>query len=473
VAATSATDENGRYSLAVPPNEQLFIRARAQSVSSGPSGWDLRVLDNTAADAIYVLDGSLFDSGVAAQTRNLHAASGWSGSNYSLPRAAAPFAILDTLYAAVQFVLDSSGATVSFSPLKVFWSGSNRASAAWDPDNGNIQTTLYWTDGSLDPAGIYVLGDEGADTDEFDQHVLAHEFHHYLEATLFRFDSPGGSHASGEKLDMRVSFSEGFANAFSGMVLADPIYRDSFGAAQSSDFALNLENNVVTDSGWYNEGSVQSITWDIFDAANETGDTASTGYAPMFDVLRNEIRNGQPLSSLFPFIVALKQRPGVPGSAVDQLVAAQGIVAASMEPFGSTETDSGGVGDVLPIYTDLFLNDNSPRTVCSNVDAGVFNKLGNRRFLKFNVPAATTIDIRVVSPDVNGPDPDLVLFKGTTRIVSDCSGPDPATGCTEPVTVERYNEPVEAGDYVLEVYDYSNLFDEGAPRTCMDVSVTG
>jgi hypothetical protein len=66
-----------------------------------------------------------------------------------------------------------------------------------------------------------------------------------------------------------------------------------------------------------------------------------------------------------------------------------------------------------------------------------------------------------------------VLFSTFFRTVSDCSGPDAQIGCTEPKNIERYNELVGAGDYVLEVFDYNHLVDPGAARTCMDIQVTG
>ena len=81
------------------------------------------------------------------------------------------------------------------------------------------------------PDGIYILGDFtalGGDTDEFDQSVIAHEFGHYVEDRFGRSDSIGGDHGgSATLLDLRVAFGEGWGNAFSGMVLGDPIYRDS------------------------------------------------------------------------------------------------------------------------------------------------------------------------------------------------------------------------------------------------------
>ena len=119
------------------------------------------------------------------------------------------------------------------------WSTENRpASGDDDYDDGQIGSTFYQSEDGASPKGMYVLGDDGVDTDEYDTHVLAHEFMHFIEYTIGRSDSIGGVHARGDKLDLRVAFSEGFGNAFSGMALGDPVYRDSQDAAQGDGFDL-------------------------------------------------------------------------------------------------------------------------------------------------------------------------------------------------------------------------------------------
>ena len=89
-----------------------------------------------------------------------------------------------------------------------------------------------------------MLGAADNDTDEYDQHVVAHEFQHFLEDQVSRSDTPGGPHSLDERLDMRVAFSEGFANAFSAMVLNDPVYRDSFGASQGQVYRFDVEQRA-------------------------------------------------------------------------------------------------------------------------------------------------------------------------------------------------------------------------------------
>ena len=106
---------------------------------------------------------------------------------------------------------------------------------------------------------------------------------------------------------------------------------------------------------------------------------------------------------------------------------------------------------------------------------GVYNKLANRRFLRFTVPSARVIDIRVTCNVSDSscvglpqPDPDLVLTQGPTYQFSDSA--DSST--------ERLQTSVQAGEHVLEIYEYSHI-DNAAddsdrrPRTCMTVTITG
>lgn len=500
VLATTATNTNGNYSFTTTPNTSVFVRAKALSRFTGttarPASWDLRVLNNTNGDAQYVLDSSAFNTGVTDQVRNLTATTGWGGNfagSYTGVRAAAPFAVLDTLYSAAQFVITQGNGSVQLPTLNAYWSPDNRTVDGVF-SNGEIGTTLYYPTGTqgINP-GIYVLGAASNDTDEFDQHVLAHEFHHFIEDAASRSDTVGGSHSLDERLDMRVAFSEGFANAFAGMVLNDPTYRDSFGTAQGSDFNFSLESRSPTAPGWYNETSVQRIAWDLFDTVNDGADVVSIGFGPIHDVFVTELRSGVPLTSLFPFITALKLRPGVPAAQVDQLVEAErvagtslGIVSTTMTPYAATEVFSGvapASADLsLPVYTVITPNGPNVR-VCtsSSLDTGAgnvatsYNKLGNRRFLRFSVPGTRTLRINVSCPagdaDCAGspvPDPDLVVSRAKDVTVSESDTP----------RVETLNFDATAGDYVLEIYDWSHVDpNAGASarrgRTCMTVDITG
>jgi hypothetical protein len=322
-----------------------------------------------------------------------------------------------------------------------------------------------------------VLGAADNDIDEYDQHIVAHEFQHFLEDEVSRSDTPGGPHSLDEPLDMRLAFSEGFANAFSAMVLNDPVYRDAFGASQGQVYRFDVERGQVVSRGWFNETSVQAIAWDLYDPAND--DNVAIGYGPMHRVLRDSMRDGTPLTSIFSFITPLKQIAGVPAAAVDARVAAESIVGTSMDPYATTETNYGPIAladrnEVLPIYTDIAPNGAAVRLCGGRPTGGGYNKIGNRRFLRFNVPSARTLDIQVscqvTDPTCTGeprPDPDFALSRGRTIEFAE----------TETPYVEQLRKNVEAGDYVLEIYEYSHADpDENAVRrgdTCMTVRITG
>lgn len=501
VLATAMTDTSGNYALTAPPNTDVLVRAKALSRVTGttarPATWDLRVLNNTNGNALYVLDSSVFNTGAADVTRNLTATTGWGGGfsgTYTGVRAAAPFAVLDTLYSATQFVVSQGDSGLQLPPLKAFWSVENRPTPG-DPADGNIETTQYGTAGSIgNEIGIYILGAENTDTDEFDQHVLAHEYQHFLEDAISRTDSIGLDHSLGERLDMRLAFSEGFANAYAAMVLDDPLYRDSFGTAQGSDFNFNIESDVFSVPGWYSEASIHRIVWDLFDAANDAADSdaVTIGYGPMFDVFRAELRSGVPLTSVFAFISALKQRPSMPLAAINMRVEAEGVPGTSfgidsqnIDAYATTETHSSvalaSADLVLPIYSDIALNGPSVR-LCGDAEVtapgggivpGVYNKLGNRRFLRFTVPSARVIDIRVTCNVSDAtcvglpePDPDLVLSRGLDLQFSDSGTP----------FIERLQTSVQAGEHVLEIYEYSHIDNAATDRrgrTCMTVNITG
>ena len=137
---------------------------------------------------------------------------------------------------------------------------------------------------------------------------------------------------------------------------------------------------------------------------------------------------------------------------------------SASRPPSAESNNAGNNQDVLPIYSDLAV-DGPAVEVCSISSFGQFNKLSNRRFLRFVVDATDSYRIRVTGP-VNS-DPDLVLFRKGFLNISE--------GIIE--SEETLTLPLAAGTYVLEVYEASNVFggnDFGRPpgKTCLDVTVT-
>jgi hypothetical protein len=476
IVATATTDSAGNYALAVPANTQVKLRAKAQMQKTGAAPtWNFRVLNNTNSDALYAIEGATATSGTVDSTRNLHAESGWNGSSYATTRAAAPFAILDTVYRARTLIVDAASDT-AFADLNLFWSPTNKPNVGgFCPDEGDVTTSLYITfpnQGDQDDCGnpgvegIYILGDfaNGAgDTDEFDQHVIAHEFGHYVEEKFSRADSLGGDHSIGERLDLRVAFGEGWGNAFSGMVLNDPAYRDSqSGQGGETGFNIEAEGSDINE-GWYSEASVAQILWDIFDSGPESGDTVSLGFAPIYATITGAHKTTDALTSIYSFSSALITGNASSASGIRALLTREGITGN--DAFGTGETNFAGKALLDPIYTSITLGASIP--VCGTRDFGTYNKLGNRRFLRFDLATSRAVQIAAQGPlGMPTADPDIGLWRrGLIGSAQD-------TG-----TTEIFTTPVLAtGTYIIEVSEFSHIDLSNAPNrrsdTCITVTVS-
>lgn len=472
VLASTQTDANGRYAFDVASNTSVFLRARAEMRRVGQQpGWNISVRDNVASNAVYVLDGLDASTGAAASVRDLHASANAAPSGV---RPAGPFSLLDVVYQAQQLVLGAEPSAV-FPALGIYWSVNNLPcdpgaagfcdGTAGARARGEIGTSFYADIPGQGPS-IYVLGDVARDSDEFDQHVIAHEWGHYYQDAFSRDDSLGGAHSLSDRLDLRVAFSEGWGNAFAGMVKGDPVYRDSFGPAGASGFTINVESNAAPIPGWFSEASVQSVTWDVFDAANEPGDTVAGGFAPIHAAMRGPVRATGALTSIYPLFVAL--RAALPGSTagLNALALAQSISAVA-DDFGAGETNAGNDIRNLPIYVPMTAGQVFPG-FCSSLPGGstsaVYNKLGNRRFIRFNLAVGGTVSI-AANNGPPGSDPDIVLYsQGTQRGLAEGT----ASG------TETLTQALPAGAYIAEIYEFSNINTAGTPRgtTCFTVQLT-
>lgn len=485
ILATTTTDTAGDYSLQLPPNRNVKIRVKAQMTKTGAMPtWDFRVLDNTTSGALYALEGTASSTGTANGTRNLRATSGWGTTSYTGTRAAAPFAILDTVYSAKELILTAS-ANAAFPALNLYWSTTNKPTKnLFCTNSGDIGTTFYTagvadagncTQGGALLAGIYVLGDfTQGDTDEFDQNVIAHEYGHYIEDKFSRSDSIGGQHGAGDRLDLRVAFGEGWGNAYSGMVLADPVYRDSFGGI-SNEFGFNLETDNLVAEGWFSEFSVGEILWDIFDSVADGNDQVSLGFPPIFSVLTGAQRQTDALTSIFPFADSLRAANPTQAAGINALLSGESISVS--DAFANNELNDGGVGnpDVVPIYTTNVTLNAGPVQVCTNASVGTYNKIGNRRFLRLDLAAAATVNIAATglvgtqaSPP---PDPDVILWTRGVPFASEEFG-----------TQEVLTRPLGSGTHVIELYECTHVHDPAIchpdnpvvrNRTCMSVAITG
>jgi K319L-like, PKD domain len=450
VLATGTTDANGDYSLTVASNTDINIQVVAQMQRTGAlPNWNFTVADLDVNTTPYAYTNSASFNSDAGAGHNILIPSGFNASGgVTGTRASAPFAILDTIYQSYQLVL-SAAPNANFPALIVDWAANNT------PEEGTFFTGAA-------PQHIALTADVTADTDEFDQHVIAHEFGHYIEHNFSRADNIGGAHAIGDKLDIRVAFGEGFGYAFGAIVLNDPVTRDSFvddacpGDQCSSTF--NVETNPPTsppgvngDYGcWCSESSVWSILWDLYDNSVDANDAVALGFQPMWNVLINSQRTTPAFTSIFSFITALKTASPADAAAIDALVTAQNT---------NTITDIWGTGEThvptpvasaaaLPLYTNYGAIGGSAKVLLNVNDAGTHNALGNHRYIRFDVASTRSITVTASSSNPNQPDTDFKVWRAGTFVRA---GEDPPSENPETETFTA-----TAGTYLIDAYDCAN-----------------
>lgn len=483
ILASGQTDDDGEYSFTLAANQDVLVRARAEIVMDGAPSWDFAVSDNTNDNALYVLEGSLAQLGTTNQTRNLNANSGWGGVSYSSERAAAPFAILDTVYGIVEKFLEVDP-DIQFPPAEVRWSESNVSVPPDDPMNptgpggiadGQITTSSYRPLGSPGGGNMYLLGDENVDTDEYDPHIIVHEWGHYFEDQMSRSDSIGGSHrfigGIVDVLDMRVAFSEGWGNALSAIILDDPVVRDTGGQQQQGAFGFDIEDNdVFSPDGWYSEASVHNIIYDLHDDQDDGVDTVSLGLGPIYSALTSEEYVGQDtLTSIFSFLTQIKLEAPLQSEVIDTIAASEGVNGIGY--LGEGETNFSAIDGFLPVYKGLELN--IPTRVCSDSLFGEYNKVLNRVFLLIEFPITDlgyTIDVELATGNPLG-NPEVVLWgdilgEGFGRYVLIDEREDP-DGTSE-------SFPVSGSAFVLELFEPGNVDEEDntGGEACFDVTVS-
>jgi hypothetical protein len=412
VLATTATDDSGNYSVSLATSQAVKVRVRAEFKRTGSASGDrdFTVLDNTSGDAIYALDSVPFTP-TASVTQNLRAASGWNGTTYATARAAGPFSLLDVVYDA-QAKIATVAPTVTLPPLKVFWSINNRPVGPFDAATGAITTSFFSTSSS--GRALYVLGAADTDTDEYDTHVIAHEFGHYLQSALSRDDSVGGSHGSGDKLDLRVAFSEGWGNAWSGIALGSPVYTDTRNTGQARSFSFDVSVAALgADRGWYSETAAQYLIWTTNQA---------TGFGPVYTALTT-FPTSPAFSSLYSFAAAVKVASPANAAAITTLWASQNIVAS--DAFGTGETNNGGNAANLPVYKTLV---GTTGNYCPHAEADPRhdgNKLGEFIYVRFTAGGTRTLVATKTSPaGAATTDPDFTVLKNDGTTVTADSGVD-------------------------------------------------
>ncbi|MGI9237659.1 MAG: PKD domain-containing protein [Woeseiaceae bacterium] len=482
--------DDGDYAFNnVAGNLDVRVRVRAELKRSGAPSWDVEVRDNVdtspsppplGSRPLYVYEEA-FNSGGADLVRDVTATTGWDGASYTGTRAAAPFAILDAIYSGMQLVL-TADATATFGPMDAFWSVNNTLTSPSDIDAGELSSSFYR--GDLD--SLFLLGDANTDTEEFDDHVSVHEWGHYFEDVFSRSDSIGGPHSIGQSIDARLAFGEGWATALAAMALDEPQYCDTGVPGTSGGFGINTETNNSGAQGWFNEMSVATFIYDLYDTNADGTDGGSIGFGPIFDTMTGPQNNTSAFTTLFSFATELRASldpADLPF--LDSQLIRENIDVASLDIWGSSQdsvlSSPNQARDVLPLYTTLPTN-GDVINICTNSDYDSGrdgNKLAEYRYLRFTTSAARSYSVTMTTTtptpvtadtdDRDQSDPDIYIFRRGQVVAFGISGVDN----TEVFTTST----LAADTYVADPREFRFADEDGAPpdypeQICFDISMT-
>jgi hypothetical protein len=466
VLATTQTDANGNYSFTVPSLATLFVRAHAERVpAAGATGPAYRVLDNTRGGARHYADSALFASGTAASRIDVTARTGWDGTRYATARAAAPFALLDTVERIANHVRAHDPAALP--EVAVYWSPQNRTQlgAGGTPDRaaGLLGRTAHVAASGTTPFALYVLGEADVDTDEFDPAVLAAEVGRWYLQTYGRADASGVVPATAAAIDARLAFADAWPRAFAALATGTPQYRNAAGPRQAAGEVVDLES-AVPGGGWYSAGAVAAALYDLGDAAADGADAVQLAPGAMHAAVV-ALASGDAPATLHALAGTLMQSDAAASAGIAATLAAHGVRAVAADTFGDGETNDGGNARNLPPARAIGLLET--RTVCSDAAAGPSTiALGHRRFLRVVLAADATVSIGATGPaavpGTTDANPELVLYRRGVELARTAG-----TGTNDALT-----QSLAAGTYLLEVYEASNVAGPVARGdTCFEVSV--
>ncbi len=230
VIDTQLTNAGGHFCVTTPviPAGTLTVRLKAVAEPPGLNGNTITVTD-TSGDVYFLSTGRLqpqFGALVPVNPLIVKEADDQTAANY-------PNRLLHATQGGAFSILDT--ALGGFEFVKTQWQRElPNLLVSWQFDRVNGGTYFLHRDKSVinpracdptDPAirsctdRINMKGQQGSDSDEYDDDIALHEFGHFVLWNLSVDDSPGGRHyINGANQDARLSWSEGWANFFSTMV---------------------------------------------------------------------------------------------------------------------------------------------------------------------------------------------------------------------------------------------------------------
>ncbi len=339
-------------------------------------------------------------------------------------RASGPFLVLNYIVQHQAF-LAAAGAPRSTLPnLTILWSPTNRG--AGDSDTYKFDEGVAGSSGAffstrtsfIDSSGketdecpcisqqyIYLSGAQATEPMEMTTAVPVHEFTHYTQRSTMRSASPGGPHSSNaEWQDFTLAQHEGFATGLSLMVGGTSVNGRTFALNDNDKSRFNagfyiagtdyrIRNGGVSE-GWFQEGSFTSFIWRLFDPRGSVQLSAAKVIAPFYSTTWTQ---GVWAPSPWAYGTILKAQNPASSGAIDTLASSLNITLAGNDHWGTNERVLGNrtSAQTFPIYT--VVPTNGSVQVCSVGNKAEYNKLSNRRYLRFE-GSGVARTIRVAGP---------------------------------------------------------------------------
>src|SRR5687768_15325512 len=131
------------------------------------------------------------------------------------------------------------------------------------------------------------------------------------------------------------------------MATDDAVYTDTFGAGQRQFFSVDVEqrpSRTNPNPGWFNEESLQSLIFDLYDNGRDVPpgslivDDLALGFGPVWRAFTQEQRTTRALTSVFPFVSALKIARPADAALIDNLTTSQRIARVD-DVYGTGQTN--------------------------------------------------------------------------------------------------------------------------------------
>ncbi|MFO0694791.1 MAG: hypothetical protein U0230_14610 [Polyangiales bacterium] len=319
--ARGRSDGEGAYRVDVPAD---VARVRILSEAS-VDGYELSVSPDGRGRGTHVLERPLATDATTLDVLALDASPDGEGGALHL---------LDTMLRGALAVHEWTGAPLP--PLYAYWA------------RGVTSTWSYYHGERPEGSGRFSLelmgGERGArettDTDEHDEPIVLHEVGHFVFDRLSSDSSMGGDHPGGTLIDPGLSWEEGRATWFAGVVLGSPRYRDTIGMEPRGQLRVDrdLERRESGPIGIGSESTVMEVLWDLSDGSPGLPDRDDDGVAlAPADLMRAMIDLGRTPGAypcLATFLTYLVERGIVGRPALADMLGRGGHPAGLLPPAG-------------------------------------------------------------------------------------------------------------------------------------------